>query len=158
MKIYNKNLKLNKINISDLQEFKYNTRNVSYIYTKKAVYRIYDNNDLHEISIQDGKINNIDNYVNSDTYMIDHTIIKKSNKFVSNIPFDHIKHDIIINYYTLRTRSPIIFVIEIMNNNTNNIYDAYFMLRDTYAAYSDADIYNPFVLEDIGEFCNLIKL
>jgi hypothetical protein len=40
----------------------------------------------------------------------------------------------------------------------DNIYDVYFMLRDTYAAYSDADIHNPFILEDIKKFNNLIKL
>tara|TARA_B100000035_G_C21028874_1_gene567444 strand:+ start:2000 stop:2473 length:474 start_codon:yes stop_codon:yes gene_type:complete len=157
MKIYNKNLNLKNLNVDFLQEYKYKTRNVSYIYTKKGIYRIYDNNDLHEINIQDGKIDYIDNYVNKDSYIIDHTIIKKLKKFVSNIPYDHVKHDLTINYYTLRQGSPILFVVEFIND-TNNIYDAYFMLRDTYAAYSDADIYNPFVLEDIGEFCNIIKL
>lgn len=155
MKIYNKNLKINNIKLNEIYDYKYKSRKVSYIYSKKGVYRIYDNNDLHEIYINDGLIDTIDNYVNNESYLIDHTIIKKSNNFVSNIPIDHIKRDIVMNYYTLRNKSPIVLVIEEINNN---ICDVYFMLRDTYAAYSDADIHNPFVLDDIQQFCKLIKV
>tara|TARA_B100000035_G_C20873207_1_gene497176 strand:- start:79 stop:546 length:468 start_codon:yes stop_codon:yes gene_type:complete len=155
MKIYNKNLKLDNVKLNEIYDYKYKTRNVSYIYSKKGIYRIYDNNDLHEIYINDGLIDTIDNYVNNESYLIDHTIIKKSNNFVSNIPIDHIKRDIVMNYYTLRNKSPIVLVVEEINNN---ISDVYFMLRDTYAAYSDADIHNPFVLEDIQQFCKLIKV
>jgi hypothetical protein len=155
MKIYNKNLKINNIKLNEIYDYKYKSRKVSYIYSKKGVYRIYDNNDLHEIYINDGLIDTIDNYVNNESYLIDHTIIKKSTNFVSNIPIDHIKRDIVMNYYTLRNKSPIVLVIEEINNN---ICDVYFMLRDTYAAYSDADIHNPFVLDDIQQFCKLIKV
>ena len=155
MKIYNKNLKINNIKLNEIYDYKYKSRKVSYIYSKKGIYRIYDNNDLHEIYINDGLIDTIDNYVNNESYLIDHTIIKKSNNFVSNIPIDHIKRDIVMNYYTLRNKSPIVLVIEEINNN---ICDVYFMLRDTYAAYSDADIHNPFVLDDIQQFCKLIKV
>lgn len=155
MKIYNKYLKLDKINDEHVKQYNYNTRSVSYILSKKAIYRIYDNRDLHEIIINDDKIEEIEDYVNDQTHLIDYTIIKKRNTFVSNIPVDHIKRDIIMNYYSLRKNSPIVLVIEKENDN---IVDFYFMLRDTYAAYSDADIYNPFILEDIKQFYSLIKL
>ena len=155
MKIYNKYLKLDKINDEHVKQYNYNTRNVSYILSKKGIYRIYDNRDLHEIIINDDKIEEIEDYVNDQTHLIDYTIIKKRNTFVSNIPVDHIKRDIIMNYYSLRKNSPIVLVIEKENNI---IVDFYFMLRDTYAAYSDADIYNPFILEDIKQFYSLIKL
>lgn len=155
MKIYNKNLKLQFLDKTKLKDYLYNSRNISYIYSKKGVYRIYDNKDLHEINIIDGKIDNLENYVDGENYLIDYTIIKKNKKFVSNLPLNHIKKDLLVNYYSLRDKSPIIFVIEEIDNN---IYDVYFMLRDTYAAYSDADIHNPFILEDIKKFNNLIKL
>ena len=57
--------------------------------------------------------------------------------------------------YSLRTKSPIMLVVE--QNLDNSVYDVYFMLRETYAAYSNADIHNPFIKEDIGNFSDLMK-
>ena len=155
MKLYNKNLVVQYINIEKIKEYIIKTRYITYIITNEGMFRIYDNNDLHKINIQDGKLECLDNYINKHNYVIDHTIIKKEKNIVSHIPNQHIKNDYKVSYYSLRSKSPVMLVIE--QNLDNSIYDVYFMLRETYAAYSNADIHNPFIIEDIGIFCNLIK-
>jgi hypothetical protein len=156
MKLYNKNLVVHNIDIDKIKEYLIKTRNISYIFSNEGMFRIYDNKDLHKIDIQDGSLEILNNYVNGQNYVIDHTIIKKiPSKNVSHIPIHHVKNDYKVTYYSLRTKSPIMLVIE--QHTDNSIYDVYFMLRETYAAYSNADIYNPFIIEDIGNFCNLIK-
>ena len=155
MKLYNKNLVIQHVNIDKLKEFFVKTRFISYILSNEGMFRINDNKDLNKINIQDGKLEYLDNYINHHDYVIDHTIIKKVTKTISHIPLQHIKNDYKVSYYSLRSKSPIMLVIE--QNLDNSIYDVYFMLRETYAAYSNADVHNPFIIEDIGSFCDLMK-
>lgn len=155
MKLYNTQLDIAKINTKRLAEYLSDSRNVSYIYSDECVLRIYDNRDLHSIVIQDGALDILENYVNNQTFVIDHTIIKKQKQFISHIPNNHVKKDYKVKYYLLREKSPITMVMEV--DYQDRIYDVYFMLRDTYAAYSDADIHNPFIKEDIEMFCDIIK-
>jgi len=155
MKLYNKNLVIRHINIDKLREFIIKTRYISYLLSSEGMFRIYDNKDLHKINIHDGKLEYLDNYVNQHNYVIDHTIIKKEKKNISHIPNQHIKNDYKVSYYSLRTKSPIMLVVE--QNLDNSVYDVYFMLCETYAAYSNADIHNPFIKEDIEKFSNLMK-
>ena len=155
MKLYDKNLVIHNINLKSLAEYSTKTRDISYIYSDEGIFRIYDKNDLHSIVINDGKLDVLENYVNNHTFVIDHTIIKKQKPFVSHIPTNHVKMDYNINYYTLREKSPIMLVIE--KNYDNKICDVYFMLHSTYAAYSDADIHNPFIKDDIKTFYDLLQ-
>ena len=71
-----------------------------------------------------------------------------------NVPNDVLVINKLVKTYRLRDKSPLNMIIEI-NTGNNKIYDLYFQLNETYAAYSEADIQNEFIKNDL---ISLIKL
>ena len=92
-------------------------------------------------------------YIDDFNITIDTTIIKKSRDIVSNIPINHIKIDKKINYYKLRDKSPLTFIVEFVDNEVS---DFYFILEGYHAKYSNADLNNSSIKEDFVEFLDII--
>lgn len=156
MKIYIQDFKLNDVNISNkyLQDFCVNVKLYDDMYSNYGIYRIENAKTLRKLEILDGEIIYMENFVNKYNIILDKTIIKKSNDEVLNIPNDVIIKNKIVKSYRLRDKSPLIMIIEI-NVETNTVYDLYFQLNETYAAYSEADMENEFIKNDL---ISLIKL
>ena len=141
------NIDLNKINSMLTQ-----SDNVIYLYSFEGIY-VIQNNNIMEVEINDGEINKIDNYLDNINITIDTTIIKKLRDTVSQIPNNHIKIIKKINYYRLREKSPLSFVIEFIDDE---ICDFYFILEGYHAKYSNADLNNSSIKEDFKDFFNII--
>jgi hypothetical protein len=148
------NFKMSKLNL--ISKHKRESYKVTYIYTPEGVYRVDRGHNLRKIDFIDGKIDNIPNYIDKTSITIDHGIIKKRNNNVSHIPFDHFSRKITINHYSLQENSPVNLIVELDDNN--EIIEVYFILNSKkYASYSDADIQNPLIKEDVSELFNLLK-
>jgi len=148
------NFKMSKLNL--ISKHKRESYKITYIYTPEGVYRVDRGNCLRKIDFIDGKIDNIQNYLDETGITIDHSIIKKRKNNVSHIPFEHFSRKITINYYSLQENSPVNLIVELDENN--EIIEVYFILNSKkYASYSDADIQNPLIKEDVLELFNLLK-
>ena len=152
MKIYIHNTIYN-INLSNLKNLeKYITKKVDVkdIYSNSGIFRIENNYNLNQIMIHDGDIFKYENYINNLPIILDKSIVKKIDKNPTHISNDHDCVNYTQYYYSFQKKSPLYLVIELFNKD--EIKDLYFRFEDTYAAYSDADIDNPFIKEDISKF------
>jgi hypothetical protein len=100
--------------------------------------------------IHDGDIYKFENYINNLSIILDKSIVKKIDKDPSHISNNHDTIDYIQYYYSFQQKSPLYLVVELYQDK--QLKDLYFRFEDTYAAYSDADINNPFIKEDIERF------
>jgi len=151
MRIYLDKLWLN-IDLNTINNMISQTDNIIFLYSLEGIY-VIQNNKVMEVEINDGEINKIDNYINDINITIDTTIINKLKHTVSQIPNNHIKIIKKINYYRLRDKSPLTFVIEFIDNE---ICDFYFILEGYHAKYSNADLNNSSIKEDFNEFFDII--
>ena len=151
MRIYLDKLWLN-INFDNIDNILSSSEELIYLYSNDGIF-IIQNNRIMKIEINDGEINEIKDYIDNINITIDTTIIKKSRDFVSNIPFNHIKIDKKVNYYKLREKSPLTFIVEFIDNNVS---DFYFILEGYHAKYSNADLNNSSIKEDFIEFLDII--
>ena len=151
MRIYLDKLWLN-IDLNKINTLLSSSEDIVYLYSSEGVY-VIQNNKIMKVNIHDGDINKIDNYIDNINITIDTSILKKSREIVSCLPCDHEKVDKKINYYKLRDKSPLTFIIEFINDN---VYDFYFILEGYHAKYSNADLNNPSIMEDFQEFFNII--
>ena len=152
MKIYIHN-NLNNINLNNLKNLeKYISKSVDVkdIYSDSGIFRIENKNNLNQIMIYDGDIYKFENYINNLSIILDKSIVKKIDKDPSHISNNHETIDYIQNFYSFQKKSPLYLVVELFKNK--KLKDLYFRFEDTYAAYSDADINNPFIKEDIKRF------
>ena len=156
MKIYIENLDLTEMSLSNkcLQNFCVLTKLNDDMYSKYGLYRIENAKVLRKLEIIDGEIIHIEKFVNNLNIILDKTIIKKLQQEVMNVPNDVLVINKLVKTYRLRDKSPLNMIIEI-NTGNNKIYDLYFQLNETYAAYSEADIQNEFIKNDL---ISLIKL
>ena len=81
----------------------------------------------------------------------------KSKNFISRLPSNHCIQKIIKYEYKQSDKSPVTLVIE-KNNETNKISNIYFMLVNKHGKYSIPDINNPFTLETIEFFYDLLHI
>lgn len=152
MKIYIHNT-LNNINLNNLKNLeKYISKivNIKDIYSESGLFRIENNNNLNQIMINDGDIYKFENYINNMSIILDKSIVKKIDRNPSHISNNHDTVDYIQHYYSFQKKSPLYLVIELFKDK--KLKDLYFRFEDTYAAYSDADINNPFIKEDMQRF------
>tara|TARA_Y100000992_G_scaffold202117_1_gene137849 strand:+ start:4608 stop:5084 length:477 start_codon:yes stop_codon:yes gene_type:complete len=157
MRIYIENTKINYNNIDQLKKYNVNKYSISEIYSDSGIFIIKNNKNCKQISINDGILFQIIDYTslrgNSYNVIIDKTIIKKSIQPISQIPYDHFVKKINFHEFKENINSPVSFIIEEYNNTIDNFY---FMLTDKHAAYSEADIINPFTKESIEFFLKKI--
>lgn len=151
MRIYLDKLWLN-INFNKINNILSSSEELIYLYSSDGIF-IIQNNRIMKIEINDGEINEIKDYIDDFNIKIDTTIIKKSRDIVSNIPINHIKIDKKINYYKLRDKSPLTFIVEFVDNEVS---DFYFILEGYHAKYSNADLNNSSIKEDFVEFLDII--
>lgn len=151
MRIYLDKLWLN-INFNKINNILSSSEELIYLYSSDGIF-IIQNNRIMKIDINDGEINEIKDYIDDFNITIDTTIIKKSRDIVSNIPINHIKIDKKINYYKLRDKSPLTFIVEFVDNEVS---DFYFILEGYHAKYSNADLNNSSIKEDFVEFLDII--
>ena len=151
MRIYLDKLWLN-INFNKINNILSSSEELIYLYSRDGIF-IIQNNRIMKIDINDGEINEIKDYIDDFNITIDTTIIKKSRDIVSNIPINHIKIDKKINYYKLRDKSPLTFIVEFVDNEVS---DFYFILECYHAKYSNADLNNSSIKEDFVEFLDII--
>jgi len=151
MRIYLDKLWLN-INFNKINNILSSSEELIYLYSRDGIF-IIQNNRIMKIDINDGEINEIKDYIDDFNITIDTTIIKKSRDIVSNIPINHIKIDKKINYYKLRDKSPLTFIVEFVDNEVS---DFYFILEGYHAKYSNADLNNSSIKEDFVEFLDII--
>ena len=146
---YNNNFKkqLEKNCILELQ------KKVIEIFSENGVYFV-ENERIYKIDYIDGDVENIKNYCNNYSIIIDRTIVKKDMKNVYCISNNLCKINKLIQRFKLREKSPLICVVE-YNLDDDKIYDIYFQLHDKHAAYSSADMNNKFLKEDILSFINI---
>tara|TARA_E500000331_G_scaffold355045_1_gene409597 strand:+ start:120 stop:581 length:462 start_codon:yes stop_codon:yes gene_type:complete len=151
MRIYLDKLWLN-INFNKIENILSSCEELIYLYSVDGIY-IIQNNKLMKMEIYDGEVNTIDDYIDNHNITIDTTILKKSREIVSCIPCNHIKINKKNNYYKLRDKSPLTFVVEFIDENVS---DFYFILEGYHAKYSNADLNNPSIKEDFIDFLSII--
>lgn len=156
MKIYIDNFDLKEINKNNkyLQDFCVLTKLYDDMYSNYGMYRVENARILRKLNIIDGEIIHMKNFIKNMNIILDKTIIKKDKEDVMYIPNDVYIVNKIVKSYRLRDKSPLIMILEI-NTKTNEIYDLYFQLNESYAAYSEADMNNEFIKNDL---ISLIKL
>lgn len=156
MKIYIDNFDLQELNINNkyLQDFCVLTKLYDDMYSDYGIFRIENARTLRKLNIIDGEIIHMENFIKKMSIILDKTIIKKSQEDVMYVPNDVYIVNKIVKSYQLRTKSPLKMIIE-TNAKTNEIYDLYFQLNESYAAYSEADMDNEFIKNDL---ISLIKL
>ena len=135
MKIYIDNFDFKEININNkyLQDFCVLTKLYDDMYSNYGMYRIENAKILRKLNIIDGEIIHMKNFIKNMNIILDKTIIKKDLEEVMYIPNDVYIVNKIVKSYRLRDKSPLIMILEI-NTKTNEIYDLYFQLNESYAA------------------------
>jgi hypothetical protein len=148
------NFKMSKLNL--LEKYNRDTYNVVYIYSPEGVYRVDRGHSMRKIDFIDGRIDSIPSYMGDVGITIDHSIIKKQSHTISHIPYTHFSRKITIKHYSLRENAPINLIVEL--DESREIIEVYFILNSKkYASYSNADIQNPLIKEDVEELIGLLK-
>lgn len=149
MRIYIEQLHLQNIKYKNIVKYIINNDNITEIYSDSGIFIFKNGKKCKKINIKDDDYFVIQNYINQYTAIIDTSMIFKSKNVVSQIPYIHTHKNINRIEYKEARESPVSFVIEFCNDNIEN---AYFMLTNKHAAYSEADINNPFTKESIDFF------
>lgn len=149
MRIYILENNISKIKCNNISKYLINNDNITEIYSDNGIFVITNGKKIKEITIKDGTIHNIPNYLPNYNAIVDTSMIFKSKEPVSQIPHEHYYKNINRLEYKEDVKSPVSFIVETCNNEVENVY---FMLTDKHAAYSDADIINPFTKESIQFF------
>lgn len=152
MRIYLEHFNYQNINFNNLNKCNKEERNQIEIYSDEGIYLI-ENDRLYKLKLMDGNIERSENYINNINLLIDKTIIKKQQNIVSHVSMNNIKRELKLYYYKLREKSPLRLVLTYENGL---LVDMYFMLFETYAAYSAADMDNFSIKEDMNSFLNLL--
>ena len=152
MRIYLENFNYQNINFNNLKKYKNELKEIIEIYSDNGLFLI-ENNRIFSLKYKDGLIEKCNNYLNNINLILDKTIIKKNMNMVSHVPINNIQRKLKLYFYKLRDKSPLKLVLTYENNI---IVDMYFMLFETYAAYSIADLNNFSIKEDIVEFLNYL--
>jgi hypothetical protein len=155
MRIYIDNLDFKKINMESLKKYLLYKDNYIEIYSDEGIFVIKNKVNCKKISIVDGDVLNIENYIKNYNISIDKSLIYKTKHTISHIPYNNISKEIYKYEYKEDPKSILSFNIE--TDNMNNIENVYFMLYDTHAGYSDADLMNPFTQESIDFFLTIIN-
>lgn len=154
MRIYIENFNFKNIDINKLEKYITSKNNIIEIYSSDGIFIIKNNNFCKQITICDGDILSLNNYIDNYNIVVDKSLIYKSKYHISQIPNDHYSKNIILYEFKENESSPVSFMLEIHNNSIDN---SYFMLTDKHAAYSEADIINPFTKESIQFFLKKIS-
>tara|TARA_Y100000816_G_C26097302_1_gene580910 strand:+ start:731 stop:1189 length:459 start_codon:yes stop_codon:yes gene_type:complete len=152
MRIYLENFNYQNINFNNLKKYNNELKEIIEIYTDNGLFLI-DNKRIFSLKYKDGLIEKCNNYINSINLILDKTIIKKNMNMVSHVPINNIQRKLKLYFFRLREKSPLKLVLTYENDI---IVDMYFMLFETYAAYSIADLNNFSIKEDIVEFLNYL--
>lgn len=156
MKIYIDDFDLKAINKNNkyLEDFCVLTKLYDDMYSDYGMYRVENGRILRKLNVIDGEIIHMKNFIKKMNIILDKTIIRKAPEEVMYVPNDVYNVNKLVKSYRLRDKSPLIMIIEI-NTQNNEIYDLYFQLNESYAAYSEADMNNEFIKNDL---ISLIKL
>lgn len=156
MKIYIDDFDLKAINKNNnyLQDFCVLTKLYDDMYSDYGMYRVENARILRKLNVIDGEIIHMKNFIKKMNIILDKTIIRKAQEEVMYVPNDVYIINKLVKSYRLRDKSPLIMIVEI-NTQNNEIYDLYFQLNESYAAYSEADMNNEFIKNDL---ISLIKL
>lgn len=152
MRIYLENFNYQNINFNNLKKYNNELKEIIEIYTDNGLFLI-DNKRIFSLKYKDGLIEKCNNYINNINLILDKTIIKKNMNMVSHVPINNIQRKLKLYFFRLREKSPLKLVLTYENDI---IVDMYFMLFETYAAYSIADLNNFSIKEDIVEFLNYL--
>ena len=156
MRIYIDNFNFKMSSIQKIKPYKRDSYKQTYIYSPSGVYRVDNNHNLRKINFIDGNIESIKNYMQNIDITIDHSIIKKQPHIVSHIPHNNFTRNVQLTHYSVQPNSPLNLILE--NDEQGNISEMYFILNSKkYANYSNADIENPLIKEDIQFLFNLLK-
>lgn len=151
MRIYIENYNYHDIDLQCLEHLIKNEKHVKEIYTCEGNYVI--DKRLYKLNLIENGIEKQKDYLPNVNILLDKTIIKKQQQVVSHLPIDKIERNLKLLMFNLREKSPLTMVCTYENEI---IVDFYFMLFQTYAAYSMADLNNFSIKEDIQEFLKLI--
>tara|TARA_X000000950_G_C13814414_1_gene619105 strand:- start:393 stop:866 length:474 start_codon:yes stop_codon:yes gene_type:complete len=157
MKLYLSNIILNNLFINNIEKYLITKDNITELYSDEGVYVSKNNNGFKKLDIIDGNIKVIKSYINDHDLFIDESYVYKSKNFISRLPSNHCIQKIIKYEYKQSDKSPVTLVIE-KNNETNKISNIYFMLVNKHGKYSIPDINNPFTLETIEFFYDLLHI
>lgn len=149
MRIYIEQLDLQNIKYKNILKYMIHNDNITEIYSDSGIFIFKNGKKCKKINIKDNDYFVIHNYINQYNAIIDTSMIFKSKDVISHIPYNHTYKNINRIEYKEAQESPVSFVLEIYNDNIEN---AYFMLTNKHAAYSEADINNPFTKESIDFF------
>lgn len=156
MKLYLSNIILNNLFTDSIEKYLINKDCITELYSDEGIYVSKNNNGFKKLDIIDGEVKVIKSYLNDHNLFIDETFVYKSKNFISRLPTDHFIQKIIKYEYKQCDKSPVTLVIE-KNNEENKISNIYFMLVNKHGKYSIPDINNPFTLETIQFFYELLK-
>lgn len=152
MKLYIENLKIKNKKIFEelVSKYLFNKQHSIEIYSDSGIFKI-ENNKIYKIDFIDNEVIEMKDYVLGKKLFFDRTIVKKRQEYISCIPNNNITINKYIYRLQLRPKSPFNCIIE-YNIDNDCIYDIYFQLHEKHAAYSDADLDNEFMKEDLISF------
>ena len=153
MKLYIPELIIQKINDEFIEKYCIVNDDILEIYSDTGVYQSKNNSPFKKITIIDGEIKCIDNYIGTNRLFIDESFVYKSKYPVSRIPIEHQTKRIQHKEYKVSMKSPVTLVIEKSNNK---IQGCYFMLTAKHGKYSIPDIKNQFTQETIEMFLDMM--
>ena len=155
MRIYIDNLNLKKIIIENLNKYLINKDKHKEIYTEEGIFIIKNNINCKKISIVDGDILHIKDYIENTDIIVDKSLIYKTKNQTSYIPIDNFIKD--MYKYEFKESNNSILSFNVETDINNNVENAYFMLYDTHAGYSEPDLMNPFTKESVSFFLRIIN-
>jgi hypothetical protein len=153
MKLYLSDIILKNLFINNLEKYMISKDNITELYSSEGIYVSKNNNNFKKLDIIDGDIKVIKAYINDHDLLIDETFVYKS-KNISRLPVNHHIQKLVKCEYKQSEKSPITMVLE--KNHDNIVSNMYFMLVDKHGKYSIPDINNPFTIETIQFFFNLL--
>ena len=156
MKLYLSNIILNDLFTDSIEKYLINKDNITELYSDEGIYLSKNNNGFKKLDIIDGDVKVIKSYFDDHDLFIDESYVYKSKNFISRLPSNHCIQKIVKCEYKQSDKSPVTLVVE-TNSETNKISNVYFMLVNKHGKYSIPDINNPFTLETIQFFHQLLK-
>ena len=143
MKIWIKELDINKVDTLKLKEYLTKTICNDDLYSTEGIYRM-NKNKMQPLYFKDDKTSEIKGYLSKYTVLVDNSSVALE-KETFQIPYDHIYLQIEELHYSLNKNAAIELIVE-RNNYKNK--DVYFKTRE--------DIDNYHIKEDISTFLSLI--
>lgn len=152
MRLYIENLEINKINVNNVEQYKFNYYKNIYFISENSISTIH-NDTIFNINQIDYPI--ICFKINNNNVLLDKSKWKKG-KEIYHIENNHCILNITTNEYILNKLDNIKLVIEYkIDNLNNNLYNVYFLLnKHNIKDPTQMDFYN---IEIIDTFLSLLR-